>query len=788
MRQFFCVGIILSVLTTQICFSQTNGETTAANRTIDSILKKKNAYVLERYVPARVLTEKVIPNIPREIRLELKELSQQALVKALKDHGFSKGISENFLKMRKLILNQSSSIGDLPYDSNGDQVKGLTMKQIESLVETFPESLENNTLEKNAFSYSSYRIETYLLKKMSSNDLYNFRVAAMYFINGYHEKYKATFNLFPRGKEQLAYFVETGQDEILDNLKYAYLSEEAIQHIKKSLNTPSIPESFWEYLRKWRWKGEVRAVPVGTINFANYPMMQFISDAVSAQIIESFAPLPIADGFTTTSTKAARIKWVSGRVLIEGGTRRSNEGLMTSMAAYYGGADHTSNVETAMMVNQPAVGTQNHASVMMFDSEAEAYRTLTQTFKESSLIIDTHDIIGGLKNAFLVMGKSLTGFRVDSPFPGKTAEDTYYIIKQTLEEAGLSHVWVEISRESGKRTTYSDKLEETTLATERMKNAPFNCILVGSELAKPSSPASVGFVYKLAEIKNLATGETIYQVKKATGKPSMPAQQQIFRVKDDSGKFVKYILGLWGENTPSRAEPLLEVVMQNGKRTKQRKTIKEIQDYVMDQMKRFPVSLLDINTKASNHGFPLEVSAALKKLYDNEIAKYVEKTKTVQQIAVIVRSHQTDSKEYEALLTYAKFIKNLDDIYDFEINQNTPIETFIEKILEFKEKAKQESKENGFQFQVILEDKDYENLLKKPHFEKLFEENNGFYFSIATKNKHYKLETPQCLKSRVVQKFDRFLKTSLKEGNGIQLEVFDYFTPCIDYHTPEKKD
>ena len=74
-----------------------------------------------------------------------------------------------------------------------------------------------------------------------------------------------------------------------------------------------------------------------------------------------------------------------------------------------------------MMFDVPVSGTHAHSWVMAFDNELDAFRAYAKEFPENCvLLVDTYDVIDGIKNAIIVghemkaKGQKLSGIRIDS--------------------------------------------------------------------------------------------------------------------------------------------------------------------------------------------------------------------------------------------------------------------------------------------------------------------------------------------------------------------------------------
>ena len=62
-------------------------------------------------------------------------------------------------------------------------------------------------------------------------------------------------------------------------------------------------------------------------------------------------------------------------------------GIFAARAAYIAGFDGTSDVEAGRRFAMPVYGTMAHSFVMVFDSEAEAFRAFAETFPRNTMLL-----------------------------------------------------------------------------------------------------------------------------------------------------------------------------------------------------------------------------------------------------------------------------------------------------------------------------------------------------------------------------------------------------------------
>ena len=299
-----------------------------------------------------------------------------------------------------------------------------------------------------------------------------------------------------------------------------------------------------DYLRSFRFTGDVFAVPEGTVLYEGQPVMTVRAPLIEAQIPETY--LLAAIGYETlVASKAARIvRAAEGRSVIEFGTRRAHSpetGVLGARAAYIGGCAATSNVLAGYRYGIPATGTAAHSWVMSFESESEAFERLQQLLGEHTVqLIDTYDTLEGARVAAR-LGRPLWGVRIDSGDLDALSRK----VRSILDAAGL--------REA--RIMASGDLNESKIEALVRAGAPIDAFGVGTELATSADAPFLSATYKMVAIG--PHGSERYPVKCSPEKQTLPGAKQIFRFPDHD------VLGLVTECI-SGSEALLRPVMLGG--------------------------------------------------------------------------------------------------------------------------------------------------------------------------------------------------------------------------------
>jgi nicotinate phosphoribosyltransferase len=277
-------------------------------------------------------------------------------------------------------------------------------------------------------------------------------------------------------------------------------------------------------------------------------------------------------------------------------THGADAGMKVARASYLAGFAGTSNVMAGQTYGVPIVGTMAHSFVMSFEREIDAFRAYAASFPRGTiLLIDTYDTIAGARNAATVgkemaeRGESLIGVRIDSgdlPAQART-------VRNILDEAGLRQA----------KILGSGGLDEYDLAVFSAAQVPFDSYGVGTKMGTSADAPWTDMSYKMVEY----AGRPVQKL--STGKTSWPGKKQVFRRVDNRQRLLGDILGLRGE-TLADSEPLLEKVMENGRRLKSPK-LASAREKFLDEFHRLDDAVKAVRSPAA---YPVEYSDALREL------------------------------------------------------------------------------------------------------------------------------------------------------------------------------
>lgn len=366
-------------------------------------------------------------------------------------------------------------------------------------------------------------------------DFYEFTMSNGYFRNGFYKR-NTYFDLFFRTiPDGGGFAIAAGLEQIVEYIENLHFDKAEIDYLRSKR---LFDEDFLQYLKDFRFTGDIYAVPEGTPVFPNEPLLIVKAPVIEAQLIETFALLTL-NHQSLIATKANRIvRAARGAAVIEFGSRRAqgvNAAVHGARAAYIGGVEGTSCALSDMLYNVPASGTMAHSWVQMFDSEYEAFESYCKMYpNNTTLLVDTYNTlksgvpnaIKAFKNILLPQGIKSFAIRLDSG-------DISYLSKKArkmLDDAGLQCC----------KIVASNSLDEHLINDLVMQGAEIDVFGVGERLITSKSSPVFGGVYKLVAIED-ESGAVVPKIKVSenVGKITNPHFKKVYRLYDKfSGKAI----------------------------------------------------------------------------------------------------------------------------------------------------------------------------------------------------------------------------------------------------------
>ncbi len=435
--------------------------------------------------------------------------------------------------------------------------------------------------------------------------------------NGYFESGK---------KDQICYFdiffrkipdgggfaIAAGLEQVIDYIKRLHFTENDISFLREK---GLFSEGFLDYLREFKFTGDIYAVKEGTPVFPHEPLLTVRAPAIEAQLVETYLLLML-NHQSLIATKANRIvRAANGRAISEFGSRRAqgaDGAVLGARAAYIAGCTGTACTLTDKEYGVPATGTMAHSWIQMFDDEYTAFKTYCELYPHgATLLVDTYNVLkSGVPNAIRAFKEVLWPKGIKSCAIRLDSGDITYLSKrarQMLDEAGLTDC----------KIIASNSLDENIIRDILHQGAKVDAFGVGERLITSKSDPVFGGVYKLAAIEK-EDGTIVPKIKisENAAKITNPHFKKVYRLYENkSGKAIADLICVhdevidptqpleifdpdytWKRETLTdfTAEELLIPIFKNGTCVYESPSVDEIRDYCAkqidlqwDEVKRF---------------------------------------------------------------------------------------------------------------------------------------------------------------------------------------------------------
>ncbi len=422
-------------------------------------------------------------------------------------------------------------------------------------------------------------------------DLYELTMASVYTGEAMNER--ACFSLFVRAlPPERRFLLAAGLDDALTWIEALRFTDADLAYLE---TLDLFPAALLDWLREFRFSGDIFAVPEGTPVFANEPLLEVEAPIAEAQLVET-ALLNLLSYGTLVASKGIRVVLAAdGRAVIDFGARRTHgvdAAIAAARALYVAGFAATSNVEAGRRYGIPVSGTMAHSFIQAHEDERDAFRMFARHFPRTTLLVDTYDTLAGVQHVVDLARELGDDFRVrairlDSGDLAALAKDS----RALLNAAGLDRVQI----------VASGGLDEHSVAALRAAGAPIDAFAVGTRVNASADAPTLESVYKLVEYAG--TGRRKLSTKKAT----LPYRKQVFRRFAD-GAAVGDAIAVAGEDLPG--EPLLVPVMRAGRRLEAgSEPIEDSRRRAADAVARLPSYLRDLEPGGPD--YPVSLSPRL---------------------------------------------------------------------------------------------------------------------------------------------------------------------------------
>jgi len=421
-------------------------------------------------------------------------------------------------------------------------------------------------------------------------------------LQGFHDEglageavYEFSFRSLP---PERAFLIAAGLEQVLQYLETLRFGPEEINYLEQ---TGRFSAGFLATLAEQRFRGDVYAMPEGTVCFPNEPVLRIVAPIAQAQFVETRV-INLLHYPTLLASKAARcVLAAPGKLLVDFGLRRAHgaeAGLLAARASYLAGFAGTATVLAEHAFGIPLYGTMAHSFVQAHESEDAAFEAFARSQPNNAiLLIDTYDTeaaaykIAELAPRLRRDGIDIKAVRLDS---GDLAQHARRV-RAILDGAGLHDI----------RIFASGNLDEHSLHELLAERVPVDAFGVGTRLTTSADAPYLDCAYKLVEYAGRP------RRKRSEGKASWPGRKQVFRVYEDSGNGCMLADTITVEGDPQPGEALIHLVMKDGRRLARPEPLVESRERAARHLARLPQFLRRLRGAP---GYPVPLAPPLQAL------------------------------------------------------------------------------------------------------------------------------------------------------------------------------
>ncbi|MFH1088705.1 MAG: nicotinate phosphoribosyltransferase [Patescibacteria group bacterium] len=415
--------------------------------------------------------------------------------------------------------------------------------------------------------------------------------------------YDLTVRELPKNRN---FMIAGGLEEVVEGIRKKEYTAADIRNLKKA---KLITSSFGKYLAKYKFTGNIHALPEGTIFFPGEPVIRVTAPIIEGNLMTMFLMGSVLSHTIYLSKMVRVVLAAAGKGTIIGGGLRAHsfEAGMKSVRAGWilSGACGMPSANVKYRLPDSGISVNlYHAVIKSFPSEIEAIRASTKIFPNRVRpMVDTYDFTQGVKNVITVAqelkkkDQKIAGITIDSGDLHKRAVQA----RKMFDRADFPDI----------KITLASNLDEWKIAELIKQKTPVDTFLVQTEINTIADDPRLEIVYKLAEMRD---GKKITQTAKfSPGKQSYPGRKQVYR-RFKGKKISADIIGLEKEKL---GQPLLIPIIKKGKIVYRLPELSTIQNYSKQQLDLLPGQFKSIHKV---YKYPVKISPKLKLLL-NKVKK-----------------------------------------------------------------------------------------------------------------------------------------------------------------------
>jgi nicotinate phosphoribosyltransferase len=237
-----------------------------------------------------------------------------------------------------------------------------------------------------------------------------------------------------------------------------------------------------------------------------------------------------------------------------------------------------------------------HSFIEAFNDETIAFETYARSRPNNLVfLLDTYDTEAAARKVVALAPKlkadgiTVRAVRLDSGDLIALSKS----VRAILDQGGLRDVTIFVS----------GGLDEDSLLGFAKAGAPIDGIGIGTSLTTSADVPNADFVYKMQEYAGLP------RRKKSDKKATWPGRKQVWRRRGADHSMSGDVLAL--ENSTQSGEPLLHLVMQNGKRVAPSPSLDKVRQHAKRELELLPEPLRRLDPGTT---YAVEVADELKVL------------------------------------------------------------------------------------------------------------------------------------------------------------------------------
>ncbi|SCN61296.1 nicotinate phosphoribosyltransferase, putative [Plasmodium chabaudi chabaudi] len=475
-------------------------------------------------------------------------------------------------------------------------------------------------------------------------DYYHLVMAYTFFRQKKHENISVFELFFRKCPFKGEFAVLGGVHEVIKYINCFRFTQRQLEYIRKKMSHYEYIDEFVDYLKGVNGSRlSIHCMEEGSIVFANEPLITLEGPLLICQILES-AILNLINYPTLIATNSMMHKIsINQKTLAEFGCRRAQgpDGALSGSRYAYAGADFTSNVYASFLYDIPILGTMSHSFILSFKGDQSVPNKYLDNHDFLSIVNKNKEIVHKLydcKNANESELLAFVAFAQINPKMFISLIDTYstlesgifnfLIVALSLHEINYKPIGIRI--DSGDLKQLSNECKKIFIDISSKLNVPFNelkiCIsndinekviqtfnqdkhhidmfAIGTNLITCQSQPSLGLVFKLVQINN----QPCFKITNEHIKSNYPYKKMLYRLyTEDDYVSVDYIQQCNAPQplqnkeitcidmlnqckkiviTPKQIENKLLHVWDNGKLLITFKTIHEIKQYTLNEIKK----------------------------------------------------------------------------------------------------------------------------------------------------------------------------------------------------------